>query len=106
MNDPKPEPMEPLAPGALALRFRLDWVPTVGAAVGWHNVRQVVRGMECVEVIQQDGDRVRWTNHRPARKHGPKSNRFVGVSDRRELIALSHLETLLPAPRLNVPRSP
>ncbi len=70
------------------------------------DVRQVVRGMECVEVIQQDGDRVRWTNHRPARKHGPKSNRFVGVSDRRELIALSHLETLLPAPRLNVPRSP
>ena len=88
----------PFAPGALALRFRVEWrATTPGKSVH----RAIVTGLEVCEVIAQTGDLVLWTNHKPARAGAPVPVRFSHTSHRRELIAISWLDTLCTAPAEN-----
>ncbi len=92
-------PLHPLAPGALALRPRISWSThrdTRGAI-------PIVTGLEVCQVIATDGEWVRWTNHKPARRNEPRAEKFQHVSHRCELIALAWLETLSTASAENPP---
>lgn len=88
--------MIPLQPGDLALRVKISF-RYVGPSADprWVTARRQVSGLEVVEVIAVCGDCVTWTNHRRTPRFG--GAKFVHVSHRRELIALSALENLPPA---------
>lgn len=86
MNDTIEHKLSPLAPGDLALRFRISYL-------GANHQRPIVTGVQVCEVLRVDGDFVTWTNHLPARA-GDFQNKFSHVAHRCELIALRWLETL------------
>lgn len=81
----KTDTLAPLAPGSLALRFRVEW--------RGNPARAVAVGVQCVVVVSVVGNRVVWTNGRRTRA---SREEFRHVSDRRELISLDALETVTP----------
>lgn len=94
------EPLAPFQTGDLALRFRIEYI----GFRRWHDLpqsrycdtRPAVRGLEVVKVLSQEGETVTWTNCKKRRASGPDSDLFVSRSNRRELIALKFLESILP----------
>ena len=86
---PAPEPLKTFQPGDLALRFRIDWIQLFPGR-HYQDTKPVVRGLEVVEIISQEGERVFWTNNR--KSAFLPGERFQSSSDRRELIALDFLE--------------
>ena len=75
-------PLLPLFRGALALRPRY--------AIGPKGVSRIA-GLEVVEVLAVNGQRVTWTNHKPSKFLTP-GVAFSHTSHRRELIALDAIE--------------
>lgn len=86
---PESEPLETLKPGDLALRFRIDWIQLFPGR-HYQDTRPVVRGLEVVEIVAQQGERVFWTNHK--KSAFLPGERFQSSCNRRELIALKWLE--------------
>lgn len=91
--------LTPFSPGALALRFRIEF----RAGYVAHAWRPIVTGLQVVEVTKQEGDFVTWTNHLRARANQSPPRPFFHLSHRRELIALAWLETLSAVPAENPP---
>ena len=79
----KTEPFAPLAPGSVAIRFRVEW--------RGNPARAVPVGVQAVVVVSVVGDRVVWTNGTRSRAG---RDEFRHVSDRRELISLDALESV------------
>lgn len=74
--------LPPLAPGSIALRFRVEW--------RGQPAHPICIGVQAVGVVRVDGDRVTWTNAR-AKRGGAV---YQHTSDRRELIAVEALENI------------
>jgi len=86
------EPQKKFEPEDLAIRFRIEWVgcnPWAGIEPTrfYQDTRPVVRGLEVVKILSQEGVVVTWTNLRKKRANGP-NELFVHRSNRAELIAL------------------
>lgn len=79
----KTDALAPLAPGSVAIRFRIEW--------RGNPARAVAIGVQAVVVVAVHGDRVVWTNGTRSRA---SRNEFRHVSARRELIALEALESV------------
>lgn len=96
---PDAEPLTPLQPGDLALRFRIAWeaVREFPQSRNYANCRPVVRGLEVVKILSQDGVTVTWTNGKKTRANGENSL-FVHRSNRSELIALDWLSSQFAGP--------
>lgn len=82
--------MTPLEPGDLALRFLIDWPALPGLQMPGSRPR--VLGVQVVEIVATAGESVAWTNYLPNRRGD--SFKFVHRCARREVIALSALESL------------
>lgn len=80
--------------GDIAMRFRVELRGDV------FNPHRVVTGVEAVEIVAVQGDRVAWTAGRLARK----GLKHIGQSDARELIPLSALENPLESPTASQPK--
>lgn len=78
--------LPPLAPGDLAVRFRLSW--------RGRPARPVTIGLQAVEVVAVDGEAIVWTDNRPI--WPGERTRFVHRSDRRELMSLAAFEAITP----------
>lgn len=74
--------LPPLAPGSIALRFRVEW--------RGQPARPVCVGVQSVGVVRVDGDRVTWTNGLRSRLGGV----YQHTSDRRALIAVEAIENI------------
>lgn len=89
----KNDSLPPLHPGDIALRVR---VAPLGPLFSAGAMRCRVLGLEAVEVLRVNGDSITWTNHKPCKFYA--GDRFRHTCDRRELLAVSSLESLSAVP--------
>lgn len=84
------ETLAPLAPGAHALRFVVEWIGLPGFSAP--GARPKLRGLQVVAVVAVNGDQVTWTNG--LRSKFQPGRPQTHTCHRRELIALAALENL------------